>query len=171
MVAVSADFVAFDETPPRTGLLLALVPAAAAVAAAGSAPLGLVAALPGAFVLVAGVRFGSRRFVSVGTVILFAGMLVAGVRGVPVVQVTIGAAATVVAWDAGTNAVGVARQLGTTATTQRVLLVHTVVTTLVAGAVAAGAYAVFWITRGGEPTTAVALLVLATLVFVWLLDR
>lgn len=168
---MTTTFERFDDTPSRTDLALTLLPAIVAVAAAGTAPMGLVTGLAAAAVLLAGVRLGSRRLLTVGTIGLFAGVLVAGVRGVPVLQVTVGAAATVVAWDTGANAVGVARQLGARAATRRIQIVHALATTLVAGVIGAAAFAVFWLTRGGEPTAAVALLVLATLLFVLLLDR
>lgn len=168
---MNVTFDRFDDDPSRAGLLLTLVPTAVAVAASAAVPSGLLVAAVAAVVLVSGVRVGSRTVVTVGTIAIFVAVLLTGVQGASTLRVTVGAAATIVAWDAGTNAIGVARQLGARADATDVLVVHTLATTLLAVAVGAGAVAVYWLGRGGEPTTAVALLLLAALLFVLLLDR
>lgn len=168
---MSVAFERFDETPSRVGLAVTMFPAALAVAAAATTPGGLVVSAIGAVVVVGGVGTGSRTVVTVGTIALFGGVLLAGVGGASILQVCLGAAAAIVAWDAGTNALGVAGQLGADAATTRLLIVHTFATSIVALAISVGALAIYWLSRGGEPTTAVALLLLATLVFVLLLDR
>lgn len=168
---MTTAFRTLEERPPRTAVVLVVLPAIVAVTATIPVLLGMAGSAVGAVVLVAGVRFGSRRLVTVGALGLFGGVLFAAVREVAVLQVTVGAAATVIAWDAGTNAIGVGRQLGSRAQTRDVLVAHTVGTTLVALLVGVGTIVVFRVTRGGEPTTAMALLVVAALLFVWLLDR
>ena len=168
---MSAAYAPFDDTPSRTGVLLALVPATLAVAASATVPSSAVATALGALVLLGGIRLGSRKLVTVGTIALFGGVLLAGALGGSVLLVSVGACATLIAWDAGTNAIGVANQLGTEAATGRLLLAHTLATTLVGAVVTVAAVAVYWSTRGGEPTAAVVLLLVAALAFVWLLDR
>lgn len=168
---MSAGFERFDETPSRLGIVVAFVPAAIAVVVAATTPLALAASALGAAVVLAGVRTGSRDVVTVGTIALFGGALLAGVQGASILQVTVGAAAAVVAWDAGTNAIGVARQLGARADAASVLIVHTLATAVVAILIGVFALGVFWVSRGGEPTTAVAMLLLAAVLFIVLLDR
>lgn len=161
----------FDDRPGRTGQLLALVPAVLAVAAAGTGSSSLLVTTVAAVVLVLGVRVGSRAVATVAAIALFGGVLLAGVQGGSIVQVTAGAAATIVAWDAATYAIDVAGQLGADANATDLLLVHTATTTVFAALVGIGAVAIYWTSRGGEPTTAVALLLAAAVLFVLLLDR
>lgn len=168
---MSVGYQEFDDTPARVGLLLTIAPAAIAVAAAASTPPSLLVGAIGAVVAVAGVRAGSRGVVTIGAIGVFGGVVLAGVEGASILQVSVGAAAAIVAWDAGTNAVGVARQIGSAADTTRILVVHTVATSLVAAVIGVGGVAVYSFTRGGEPTSAVVLLLIAALAFVWLLDR
>lgn len=171
MVGVTVAFESFEERPPRTAVVLVLLPAVVAISSTVPSPLAIGAAVVGTAILLGGVRTGRRSYITIGTVALFAAVLLAGVQELPVLQVTVGAAATVVAWDAGTNAVGVTRQLGSRARTRRLLVAHTLATTLVAAVVGAGAVAVYWFTLGGEPTVVIALLLLAAVLFAWLLDR
>lgn len=164
-------FETFDATPSRFAVLLVLVPAIVGVVATVGAPLGMLVGVAATVVFVAGVRLRSRRLITGAAVVMFAGVLLAGVRGGSVIQVTIGAAATVVTWDAAENAVSVAGQLGSRAETRSVFLAHSMATALVAVGVGLATIVVYLFTRGGEPTTAIALLVVAALLFTWLLDR
>lgn len=168
---MTTAFETFDDTPSRIAVVLVLMPAIVVVVATIAAPLGLLAAVAATVVIVAGVRLRSRQLITGGAVAMFAGVLLAGVRGGSVLQVTVGAAATVVTWDAAENAVSVAGQLGSRAETRSLLVAHSAVTALVAIGVGLATIVVYLFTRGGEPTTAVALLVVAALLFTWLLDR
>ena len=175
MVAVSVedrsvDYETFDESPSATGLALTVVPAALAVLASATAPLAAALAIIGVVVLTAGVRNASRTFVTAGAIVLFGGVLVGGTTGVPVPFVLVGAAAAIVAWDAGTNAISVGRQLGSAAETRRLEVVHTLATAAVAVAVGTVGYGAFRLAAGDQPTAAVALLLLAALLFSYLLD-
>lgn len=164
-------FDAFDDAPSRAGLAVTLVPAMVAVGATATVPTALLVSSVAAVVVLGGVRVGSRRVVTVGTIAVFGAVLLTGVQGAAIVQVCLGAAATVVAWDAGTNAIDLASQVGARAETGDVLVVHTLATAGVAVVVGACGVAVYWLGHGGEPTTAVVLLLVAALVFVLLLDR
>lgn len=160
-----------DDEPGRTGQFLALLPAVVAVAAAGTGSSALLVTAVASVVLVLGVRVGSRAVATVAAIAMFGGVLLAGVQGASILRVTLGAGATVVAWDVATYAVGVAGQLGADAATTDLILVHTGTTAAFATLVGIGAVAIYWTSRGGEPTTAVALLLVAAVLFVLLLDR
>lgn len=161
----------FDDEPGRTGQVLALLPAVLAVAAAGTGTSPLLVTVVASVVLVLGVRLGSRAVATVAAIALFGGVLLAGVGGASILRVTVGAAGTVVAWDAATYAIGAARQLGADAATTDLLVVHVATTAVFAALVGIGAVSIYWTSRGGEPTTAVALLLAAAVLFVLLLDR
>ena len=168
---MSVAFERFDETPTTKGMLIATVPAVVAVLLVATFPLALLVGAIGAVAIVGGVRRGSRTIVTVGTIALFGAALLAGIQGAAIVQTTASAAAAIVAWDAGINAIGIARQLGAAADSTRLLAVHTLVTAGVAVAIGVAAITTYWLGSGGRPTAAVALLLLAALLFVVILDR
>lgn len=120
----------------------------------------------GVGLVVAGVVRGSRSAVTAGAVCLLAGALVSGVQGAPVAVVLSGVVATVVAWDAGCTAISLGAHLGRDADTVRVEVVH------VAGSVAVGlativaGYLIYDVSAGGQPVSAVALLVVAAALLV-----
>jgi len=170
VVAVNVDYETFDDSPSPTGLVLTVVPAVVvALASATFLPAAAVALLA-VLVLTVGVRNASRSLVTLGAVVLFGAVLVAGASDAPLPFVLIGAGATVVAWDAGTNAITVGRQIGAAAETRRLQLVHSLATTGVAAVVGAVGYGAFRLASGGQPTAGVALLLLAVLLFSYLLD-
>lgn len=168
---MSVEYEPFDASPSPTGLVLTVVPAVVAVlASAAFLPAALVGIL-GVVVVTAGVRNASRTLVTVGTVVLFGAVLVAGAADAPVPFVLVGAGATVVAWDAGTNAIAVGNQLGSVAETRRLEAVHALATAGVAAVVGGVGYGAFRLTSGGQSTAAVALLLLAALLLSYLLDE
>lgn len=171
MVEVSAREVAFDPSPSATGQGLTAAFGTAAVLAAASRPVAAAVAVIGVVAAVAGVRRASQRLVTAGALLAFAGVLLAGVRGAPPPVTLAGAAAVAVAWDVGTNAVAVGRQLGAGAATARIEVVHALASALFATVVGAGALAAFRLARGDAPTVAVAALFGAAVLFAWLLDR
>lgn len=120
-------------------LLVALAVAATLVAPAQlSHRIELLPGLVGLWLLVAGlipIRVGwSRRFVDLGTGLVFAGVLTSGVlRSASTLTVVVSAAATIIAWDAAQNAVSMGGQLGASgSTTHRVELFHVVFTSAAA---------------------------------------
>lgn len=72
----------------------------------------------------AGIVRGSRGWLAVGGIGLFAGMLLAGLIETSPVFPLVGTATTLVAWDVGEHAIGVGEQLGREADTRRQELVH-----------------------------------------------
>lgn len=124
----------------------------------------------GLVVLWAGLLRGTRSAVTTGSFGLFVAAVAAGTRGAPVPPVLGSVVLTVVAWDAGGNAIGIGEQLGRDAGTARIEIVHSAAT-LAVGAVTAGVgYAVYRFGTGGQPVAAVVFLVFGALLLVAALD-
>jgi len=148
-----------------TGLAggLALVPAAAG-------PTAAVAALPGLAGLVAGVSRGNRRLVRAGAVGLYAGVLLAGVLGAPVMLLALGTVGAVVAWDGAEQAVDLGRHPGS-ADAARPVLVHAAITAGVAALVAVGSYLLYRLGAVPAPTVVVVVLLVGGLLLHHVLVR
>lgn len=132
----------------------------------GSGLPALVVAAAGMLAFAAGIVRGTRGWLAVGAIGLFAGMLLAALVGTPAPWVLGGAAATLVAWDLGEHAIGLGEQLGRDATTRRQELVH-VGSSLGVGVVAVGvALAASRLPVGSLPLPAFVLGLLATVVLV-----
>ena len=128
------------------------------VAQFGPGAVGL-AVLVGALLLPAA---GSRRLVKAGTGLLFLSVLTVGVvRQPPLVTLLGGGVLTVLAWDAGENAVGLGDQLGRRASTYRVEAVHLGGTALVGAVAVAGGRFVTDVGSPGLPLGAFLALVTA----------
>jgi len=151
-----------DRSPTPFGQRLAVVAALLAVVLAGAGSwTGLALGLVGGVVLAAGARLGRRSAVTAGGVVLFAAAFAAGVDGVAPTVVLAAAVATVVAWDAATNAISLGEQLGTAAPTARREAVHVGATALVGVTTATVGVVVFELVAGGAPVTALFFLLLA----------
>lgn len=147
------------------GVVVFLGQATAPSAAIQSLPAMLgVAVLAAALVPVRGT--GSRSLVKLGVGFVFCSVLLAGFFQSVNPDHLLGAtAASVVAWNAGEQAIGLGEQLGRSATTWRLELVHVGATGLVAVAAVGGVYATRTVATGtpsfaGFTATAVALLLL-----------
>lgn len=103
-----------------------------------------------------------RRVAAVfGALALVAGVLLSGVHGAPSWTLLVGVAGAIIAWDAAETALSLGRQLDARAHTARLEAVH-LIGSLVAGAAAAGAgYVIYRVATGGQPVTALLLLLLA----------
>jgi len=112
----------------------------------------------------------SRRLLTLGAVVLFGAVLLAGATEAPTAFVLAGAGATVVAWDAGTNAVTVGRQFRRRGRHPPAGGRPRLATTGVAAVVGIVGFGAFRLASGGQPTVGVALLLLAALLFSYLLD-
>jgi len=142
----------------------------ATVALASSTLLALGPAGFGAGVIAVAASEGRKRLISLGAALLFAGLLLAGMEGGSPPALLLGAVGVVVAYDAGRYAVRLGHQLRG-APTARAELVHVGATATVATAAAAVGGVAFRIGGGGQPSTALVALLLATLLFVWALLR
>lgn len=153
---------AVDHSPARLSAGLAVGAAGLAVAAAGTptaAPFGLA----GVVTLGVAVLVGSRSGVTLGALLAFGGVVAAGLAGAPPEAMLVGAAAAVVAWDLGEQAISVGEQLGRAAPTRTLELVHAANTTLVAVAGVAVGYGLFLAAAGGQPVSALVVLLAAAL--------
>lgn len=168
---MSGDAVTFEATPNRGAVWLTGIAALIAVGAVSVSLPAAAVGLAGTIGMVVGVSRGSRRVHTFGAMTLFGGVLLAGLGGAPPVIVVAGAAATVVAWDAGENAISLGTQLGSAADTSRAAVVHVGATATVAVVVAVVAVLSFRMARRGQPTLASLLLLVAAVLFIWLLDR
>lgn len=157
--------------PARFSGALALFAALAATGASAPSLLGVFAGLAGTATLAVGMVRPSRRLVSAGCALVFAGVLAAGTVGASggpggaggSLAVLPGVAGALLAWDFGEQAVNVGEQLAPTGVT-RSELVHAAGSVLVASVAGAVAVAVFSAGGGGQPLTALVLLLLAVVV-------
>ena len=154
-------------SPPVLGSSLALVAATIALVAATLTSQSAVApAAVGVLLLGVGLYRASRRFVTTGSAALFLAVLLAGVRGGVPEAVLLAALATVLAWDTADHALGVGEQLGREADSSRLVLVHAATTLLVGVFGSAVCYAAYLAVGGGQPVSAVVLLLLGAVALV-----
>lgn len=134
-------------------LVATLAAALGASVAAGAGALGVLLA---ALALVR----GSRRVLGAGVAALLLGILLSGVAGGSTESLLVAMVATVAAWDVGENAINVGEQLGREANTRRLELTHVASGTAFGAGVAGVGYAIYEAATGGQPASAVALLLL-----------
>lgn len=159
MVGVSP---AVDRSPTKPGAAISLAAGILAVAVLGVAmPPSAGLTIPGVAVIGAGLHYGRERFVTGGGVLLFAGVLVAGVGDAGVGPTLIGGALSVLAWDAAVNAVELGEQVGYEAETRSAELSHAAGTTAIGFGTAVAAYALYVPFEGGRPIVSVVLLTVA----------
>lgn len=168
---MSTTAVDFEEKPDRGTVLLTAVAGLVAVTATAVAPTAALVGLVGISVMVVGVNLPSRAVLTIGTMGLFAAVILAALAGASPELAVIGAAATVVAWDAAENGISLGQQLGRAAETTRPAIVHLVATVVVAVVVGVVVVVTFRLARRGQPTLASLLLLFAAVLFIWLLDR
>lgn len=161
----------FEVGAPSPGLTATLVPATVATLAAGAVVSAAALAGAGTLLMAVGVPRGSRRLHTTGSALAFGGVLYAGASGAPLVLVLAGAAAALVAWDAGEQAIGLAHQVGADAEGRRSILVHVGATTAAATAIAILAAAVYLLASAGQPGAAAGVLAIAGGLFAVLVDR
>ncbi|MFB6151119.1 MAG: hypothetical protein ABEJ40_04870 [Haloarculaceae archaeon] len=161
-----------DRRPSRrsTALSAAAGTVAAGASAAGTTTGGLVTAA-GVAVVVAGVWTGRHRVVDAGGLVAFVGVMLGALSDASAAPVLLGTTASVVAWDAGGNAVSLGRQLGRGADTLRVEAIHALGSAVV-GLLGAGVgLALFRAGPRGLPVTTLFVLVVAAALLVAVLSR
>lgn len=145
-----------------SGGLATLAAAAVMVLGATQSVLAFAIGAVGLAALAPAVVFGSRTAADVaGAVLLLSVVALGAVADEPVVLAA--AVATVLAWDLATNAIEMGEQLGREADTDRAELVHAGATLAVGTLTAGTAFAVYNLATGGQPVTALVLLLLAAL--------
>ncbi|WP_415380600.1 hypothetical protein [Halosimplex sp. TS25] len=148
------------------------------VAGATAAATGLAGGVTGAgvtalgtLVLLAGVRTANHRVVDVGGLLAFVGVVFAALGNAAEPAVLVGTAASVVAWDAGGNAVSLGEQLGAQADTARAETLHAATGALV-GLVSAGiGLTLFEVGPTRQPVTTLFVLLVAAALLVVALNR
>ncbi|MFB6192054.1 MAG: hypothetical protein ABEI11_01895 [Haloarculaceae archaeon] len=161
MNAPERDRGGFDPRPSRLGTGIAAAAGLFAVAALSVLPAAAAIAAAGLLALFAGGRGGDDRLVAGGLVGVAAGLLVAGALGAPAELLVVATVAGFLAWDAAENAVSVGAQLGAAASTARAELAHVGATVLVATGGGGVAYAASRLTDAPRPIAAAILLLLA----------
>ena len=166
--------------PPRLSGTIALL--AGVVSLLGAAVGGFAAGLPGTMqtallasgalgvaFLGAGAFRGVRRHVTYGGLGLLLAVLIAGVGApglAPPAPLLLGFVGAVLSWDVAEHGIGVGEQLGRETDTARIIAVHAAITLLV-GALGAGlGYGFFVAAAGGQPISALVLLLVGALALV-----
>lgn len=154
-----------DHAPARTSAGIAVVAAGVAIAVVG-APTATVIGGTGLVFLLLGVLRGWRRAVTVGAFVIFLGVVYAGLQDAPPEELLLAGAATVIAWDVGEQAINVGEQLGRAAPTARGEVVHAASSTVVGVVTVGVGYVVFRLATGGQPLTALVILLAAVIALV-----
>ncbi|WP_436344348.1 DUF7519 family protein [Natronorubrum sp. FCH18a] len=125
----------------------------------------------GAVVFAIGLVRSRRSALDAGAVILFAGIVVAGLDRTAVEPTVVGTIAVVVAWDLGHSAVALGDQLGREAQTVRLEAVHVVSSLLIGLLAGTVGYAVYVVAGGSQPAAAAVFLLLAAVLLIVGLGR
>lgn len=169
-MSAPAEHVEFESIPTSLGVLATIAAAVVTTIASGVTLTVLPFGLVGLVVTTLGVRRGSRRVHTVGSAFLFGAVLLAGVVGAPAGRLLIATAGAIVAWDAGDHAIGLARQVGR-GSSRRAILVHVAITAAVTTCVGVVCFIIYRFADTVSSTAAIASLLVAAVLFVWLLDR
>lgn len=130
----------------------------------------LVIGAIGVIVLWAGLVRGTISTVTTGAFGLFIAAVIAGTQSAPLLPTLASIVLTVVAWDTGGNAISIGEQLGRSADTIRIEVVHGFAS-LTVGTVTAGVgYAIYRFSAGGQPVAAVVFLLLGAVLLIATLD-
>ncbi|ELZ30492.1 hypothetical protein C475_00070 [Halosimplex carlsbadense 2-9-1] len=143
---------------------------AAAMALTGGGTGAAVAAL-GTVALLAGVHRANHRAVDAGGLVAFLGVAAAALSEAPAAAVLFGTVTSVVAWDTGTNAVSLGRQLGAEADTVRAENLHAMVGAVVGLLTAVFGLVLFEIGPTRQPVTTLFVLLIAATLLVVALNR
>jgi len=154
--------VSVDRDPSRTGL--GLTAAASLLGALGTLLAGAGIGILAVPLCVGGVYRSSRWVLAGGDATLVVGIVAAGVAEVPAAVILVAGAGAVLTWDVGDNAISLADHVRADGRTERVEIVHAATSTLVVGFVGGGAYGIFAVARGGQPSAALALLVVGAVI-------
>ena len=151
--------------PPRATAAISGFAALAVVAAVSSViSVGLLVAAAGVLVIGAGIVRGQARSITLGGGLQAAGVGIAGVAGLPPVQAVIGIAAAMIAWDTGLQTVEMGTQIGDEHLSIRAEIVRAGTSLVAVTGVAAVATTVFVLSRGEYPVSALAALLVASVV-------
>jgi hypothetical protein len=94
-------------------------------------------------------------------------VLIAGLFGTGPEILLVSAAATMLAWNFGQNAISLGEQIGASARTQRNEIIHASAATIIAMLAAGVGYGVYLVGNGGRPMAALGMLSLALVFLLW----
>lgn len=156
-----------DRTPSPRSAIGAVVLAAIATAMLALASIdGAAVAFVGAIVISGGVWFGRLRVVHAGSLLSVGGIVTAGVAGASPEPLLVAAVCVVLAWDLAETAIELGDRVGRDASTARFEAVHAATILAVGIGAAAVGYGLYAATAGGQPTTAVVLLLFGAVIVV-----
>lgn len=115
----------------------------------------------GAVSVLGGLAARNRGLVTAGAVVLFVGVLAAGVAEASAPSVLVATGAVLFAWDVERTAVDLGRHLGTAAETKAIELRHAAVSLSILTLSGCVGYAAFRLTGGSRPVLAVIALLVA----------
>lgn len=121
---------------------------------------GSVLASIGWLLLAAALVTSAPRGLTTGAGGLLIAVFAAGASGAPPWLVLVGTTTVVLSWDAGHNAIGLGRQLGSAASTTGAELRHLAASSTVGGAIVFVGIGVSRLAAGGEPLAGIVLLLL-----------
>jgi len=162
---------AVDHGPAQFGSWVAALAGGLAFVMSGfySWPALIVGAI-GLVLLWAGLVRGSTATVTTGAFGVFLAAIIAGSQSAPIIPVLASIVFAVVAWDTGGNAISIGKQLGRSANTMRVEVVH-IGASFAVGLLTAGiGYAIYVFGTGGQPVAAVVFLLLGAVLLIATLD-
>lgn len=154
-----------NRSPAQLSSAFAVTAAAIALLTTIPSVAGVAFGVAGIGSVTAGLVRGSRRLVTLGAGALFGGVLLAGLAGASVESLLVGTAAVVLVWDVGEQAINVGEQLGRAAVTARGETAHAAASTVVGASGVGLGYAVYVLTTGGQPMTALVFLLLSAVLF------
>jgi len=151
-----------DRSPtPVSGALAALMGVVVLAASGPYATLAAGLAVLGLVVLLAGLFVGTHRLTTAGCAGLFVGAVVGGVEGAPVLVTLVGVTGSMLAWDFAGYAIDLGVQLGHDVDAARLELVHAAGSLGVGVGVGGVGFLVYLAAAGGQPVSAVFVLLLA----------
>lgn len=127
---------------------------------------GAGVALLGTLLLGGGLWIGRRRLVTIGAIVAGTGIVVAGVLGGPPEPLLVSAFCIVLAWDLAETAIDLGRTVGRTAPTRRFEAVHAAGSLAVGTVTIAVGYGTYLAVGGGQPVTALVLLLFGAVLLV-----
>lgn len=158
--------------PTIVSSVAALLAAATGVLLSGPySSLALLAGGGGLVLFVAAVATGTRPLVTIGALGVFVASIAAGVRGAPPAILLASVLAAVLAYDFAGTAVDLGEQLGREADTQRLELLRLGMSSLAGVVAATASYLVYLVGAGGQPLSAVILLLITVFVLFVALRR
>jgi hypothetical protein len=124
----------------------------------------------GLVILAVGLVRGTTSTVTTGAFGLFIAAVISGTQSAPVLPILGSIVFAVVAWDTGGNAISIGEQLGRSANTLRIEIIHSVVSITVGVVIVGVGYAIYRVSAGGQPVAAGVFLLLGAILFIATLD-